>query len=172
MLTRRKALIALGAGSAVAGLAGLFHALTRTGRPDGASLLALTLPDLAGRPVALEQWRGKVLVVNFWATWCPPCRVGMPDFIRAQADYGAKGLQVIGVGIDEVGKLRRFAADMGLNYPQLVGGDAALELARGLGNTTRGLPFTVIVDRAGAIVSTQVGMISARQLNATVTKLL
>lgn len=172
MPTRRSVLIAVGAGATVVGMAGLFFALTKTGRPDGASLLALTLPDLAGKPVALDQWRGKVMVVNFWATWCPPCRDEMPDFIRAQADYGSRGLQVVGIGIDEIGKLRRFAADMGLNYPQLVGGDATLEFARALGNPTRGLPFTVIVDRGGAIVHTQVGRVSARQLNATVNKLL
>ena len=139
---------------------------------EAATLLGVALPDLDGREQALRQWQGKVLVVNFWATWCAPCREEMPAFVKMQHARGAEGLQFVGIGIDDAAKLRQFAEEIGLNYPALVGGYGALELSKTLGNTLLALPFTVIVDRGGRIVHTQLGPLKPDKLAAIVGQLL
>ena len=95
-----------------------------------AALSGLALPDADGTEQRIDQWRGKVVIVNFWATWCAPCREEMPEFVKAQKDLGPKGLQIVGIAVDQADKVRQFAAEIGLNYPTLVGGfrgDGALQ---------------------------------------------
>ena len=135
-------------------------------------LLGLALPDIDGREQRLEQWKGKVLVVNFWATWCEPCREEMPEFVKAQAALGAKGLQFVGIAIDQPDKIRRFSQDLKLNYPSLVGGYGALEVSKSFGNTIMALPFTLIIDREGQVAYTQLGPLKPGKLDAIVRKLL
>jgi thiol-disulfide isomerase/thioredoxin len=139
---------------------------------DAAALFALSLPDTQGTRQSLNQWRGKVLVVNFWATWCEPCREEMPQFVQVQRELGPKGLQFIGIAVDERGKVVQFASELGLNYPALIGGYDALELSRPLGNRVGGLPFTVIIGREGGIVHTHIGPIKPSQLRSIVGNLL
>lgn len=131
---------------------------------DASTLLAVSLPDAEGVQQPLRQWRGKLLVVNFWATWCAPCREEMPMFVAAQKAHGAKGLQFVGVAVDEVPKVKQFAAEIGLNYPSLIGGFGALELSRALGNSLMALPFTIVVGRDGQVVHTQLGPLKKEQL--------
>ena len=177
MLTRRGALIGMGAAAGVLALgAGVVYRRSQdapagTGA-DASTLLALTLPDASGQEVALAQWRGRVLFVNFWATWCAPCREEMPEFIRAQAEFGARGLQFVGIGIDEAGKIQQFATEIGLNYPTLVGGYGAMELSRTLGNHVMALPFTVVVGRGGRIEHTQLGPLKSDQMRSIIGKLI
>ena len=137
-----------------------------------AALAGLALPDAAGKEQRLDQWRGKVLVVNFWATWCAPCREEMPEFIKAQSEFGAKGLQFVGIAVDQPDKVQQFATEIGLNYPTLVGGFGAMELSKTLGNSVMALPFTVIVDRNGAVVHTQLGVLKPDKLQSVVKSLL
>jgi peroxiredoxin len=159
------------AGTVLAALtAGLYLSLDAPRPP--ARLLELTLPDLDGRDQRLDQWKGKVLVVNFWATWCEPCREEMPEFVRAQAKLGGKGLQFVGIAIDQPDKIRQFANELHLNYPSLVGGYGALELSKTLGNQIGALPFTLIIDRDGRIAYTQMGPLKPGKLDAIVGKLL
>jgi thiol-disulfide isomerase/thioredoxin len=139
---------------------------------DGNAVYALSMPDLAGQSQPFEQWRGKVLVVNFWATWCGPCREEMPALVAAQARYGGKGLQVVGIGIDDVGKMREFAKSLQLNYPALDGGFGALELSKTLGNSVMALPFTLVIDRKGAIVRRQLGPMNEQYLASIASQLL
>jgi thiol-disulfide isomerase/thioredoxin len=176
-MTRRNALIALGLAGAAALGGGIFYGRSRQAAGAAASegaatLLALSLPDLAGKQEPFAQWRGKLLVVNFWATWCVPCREEMPEFVRAQKEFGAKGLQFVGIAVDEGEKVRRFAEEIGLNYPALIGGYGAMELSRTLGNRLMALPFTVIVSRQGTIAHTQLGPLKSDQLRSMVTKLI
>jgi thiol-disulfide isomerase/thioredoxin len=137
-----------------------------------AALRGLALPDADGTEQRMDQWRGKVVIVNFWATWCAPCREEMPEFIKAQKDLGPKGLQIVGIAVDQPDKVRQFAAEIGVNYPTLVGGFGAMELSKTLGNTVMALPFTVIVDRQGGIAHTQLGVLKPDKLNAIVRQLL
>ena len=141
-------------------------------RKASAALLAVQLPDASGQVQRLDQWRGRVLVVNFWATWCVPCREEMPQFIRAQAEDGGKGLQFVGIAVDSADKVQKFSKDIGLNYPTLVGGLGAIELSRDLGNRLMALPFTIVVDRDGRVVHTQLGPLKPDKLHAIVDPLL
>jgi len=140
--------------------------------PTSVQLSSVNLPDLTGRAQALDQWRGRVLVVNFWATWCAPCRKEVPELIHAQSEWGQRGLQIVGIAIDEVENVKPYAADMGINYPVLIGGPEGLELARGAGDSLAVLPFTVVVDRSGKAVSTQLGGVDRKKLAALIEPLL
>jgi thiol-disulfide isomerase/thioredoxin len=140
--------------------------------PSAAALLALSLPDTKGVKQPLSQWRGKVIVVNFWATWCEPCREEMPEFIREQKELGPRGLQFVGIAVDQPDKVDRFANELQLNYPALIGGYDAVELSAGMGNRLAALPFTIIIDRQGRVVQTYLGPVKKQQFLATVRELL
>jgi thiol-disulfide isomerase/thioredoxin len=131
-----------------------------------------TLKDLAGNPQRLEQWRGQVLVLNFWATWCEPCRKEIPEFIRIQERYRGKGLQVVGIAIDQPDKVASFAREIGFNYPLLVGELTAIELSRQLGNAIGALPFTVIIDRNGSVARAELGVQDEKKLMRLIGPLL
>lgn len=161
------------AGVALAALAaGVYFSQTGSRDPPAAALLGLSLPDVDGHEQRLDQWQGKVLVVNFWATWCEPCREEMPEFVRAQAGSGGKGLQFVGIAIDQPDKIRQFSKDLKLNYPSLVGGYGALELSKTFGNKLMALPFTLILDRNGRVAHAQMGPLKPGNLDAIVGKLL
>jgi thiol-disulfide isomerase/thioredoxin len=161
------------AGVALAGLAaGLYFSPGVPRDSPAASLLGLALPDIDGHEQRLDQWKGKVLVVNFWATWCEPCREEMPEFVKAQAALGGKGLQFVGIAIDQPDKIRQFSRELKLNYPSLVGGYGALELSKSFGNNFMALPFTVIVDREGRVAYGQMGPLKPGKLDAIVGQLL
>jgi thiol-disulfide isomerase/thioredoxin len=136
-------------------------------RADATPLFAATLTGLDDTPVALAQWNGKPLVVNFWARWCGPCRSEIPELVKLRRQYRDKGLEVIGIGIeDKAEPVRDFARAYDMDYPVLIGKDKGLELMRALGNTKMGLPFTVAIDRAGRLVVIKMGAIKADELAA------
>jgi thiol-disulfide isomerase/thioredoxin len=167
----RNALL-LGVAGLLALVAGIGLALWDREPADASRLLALSLPDLNDKPQALTQWRGKVMVVNFWATWCGPCREEMPEFVRAQREFGDKGLQFVGIAVDQRDKVAQFAKDLNLNYPALIGGYEAMDVAKPLGNRFAGLPFTVVLDRQGHVAYTQLGPLQAAKLRSIVSGLL
>ena len=110
-----------------------------------------TLPDLDGVKHNIHEWDGKVIVLNFWATWCPPCRKETPMFVELQEQYGARGLQFIGIAIDAKQPVQDFVDTFGVNYPTLIGADDAIKVSAAYGNRLGGLPFTVVIDRKGVI---------------------
>jgi peroxiredoxin len=164
--------VLFGAAAALALAAGIGVALFDREPADATALLALSLPDQAGQSQPMAQWRGKVLVVNFWATWCAPCREEMPEFVRAQKEYGPKGLQVVGIAIDSADKVQQFAKDLDLNYPALVGGYGAMDLSKGLGNDLVALPFTLVLDRRGKVAYTHLGAVKPDKFRDVIGKLL
>jgi thiol-disulfide isomerase/thioredoxin len=131
------------------------------------ALFAATLTGLDDQPVALAQWRGKPLVVNFWARWCGPCRTEIPELIKLRQQYRAKGLEVLGIAIeDKVESVRDFAKAYEMDYPILLAKDKGLPLMQALGNAKMGLPFTVAVDRQGKLVVIKMGGIKGDELVA------
>jgi len=172
MAPQLRSRVAIGAAALLALGAGIGLALFDRAPADASALLALTLPDPSGRPQPLSQWQGKVLVVNFWATWCGPCREEMPDLVRAQKEYGAKGLQIVGIAADDADKVQQFAKEIELNYPALIGGYAAIDLSKDLGNSLVALPFTLVVDRHGKVAYTHLGPVKPDKLRDVITKLL
>jgi thiol-disulfide isomerase/thioredoxin len=146
-------------------------AVTAT-RYGGGELINFTLPELDGKPHSLEEWRGQVIVLNFWATWCPPCREEIPLLIALQKQRAAEGLQVVSVAIDNETAVRPYRRSAGINYPVLMGGDEALDLVARYGNSMGALPFTVIIDRGGAIVARKLGAFSRNELEGLVEPML
>lgn len=169
---RRRALAvgAVGLAAAAAGaVAGAFFWQQRSG---AASLLSTVFPDLDGQARRLRDWRGKVVVVNFWATWCEPCREEIPVLIRVSQTYADKDVQLVGIAIDTVAKIREFAAKYSIPYVSLVGDARALDLLRGLGNTAGALPFSVVLDRSGAVASRKLGAYKEGELDTVLAGVL
>lgn len=138
--------------------------------PDAAQKLAsLTLPDLEGKAQSLGQWQGKKWVVNFWATWCTPCREEMPMLGKLAKEHKGK-VQFIGIGIDTPEDMAKFARETPVPYPLLVGGNDIIELTAQLGNKAMALPFTVVLDERGTVTGQHMGRISEEQLQEMLTK--
>lgn len=144
----------------IAGAAGYGTALwlrgTDGGLPPSASA-GFALKDLAGKTYTQHSWPGKVLVINFWATWCPPCLKEIPGFIRLQEKYGKDGLQFVGISVDTPEAVARFWQDMKINYPLLLADDTTYELMAAYGNPRGGLPYSAIVTPEGQIAATRLG---------------
>ncbi len=135
-------------------------------------LYASSIPDLQGNNQPVEQWRGRVLVVNFWATWCPPCREEVPLFVRLQEQYGGRGLQFVGIAIDQPGKVAEFAHEFRVNYPLLIAGMETMELMREAGNKAGVLPYTLIIDRKGNLAGREAGGLKEPRLMQILAPLL
>jgi len=131
----------------------------------GAQAHQFTLADLEGKPHSLGEWRGKVQVVNFWATWCPPCREEIPLLMAAHKRYGGHGIQVIGVALDQPSAVAAYRKDHGIDYPILINDAAALAMMELFGNRTGSLPFTVILDRDNRVVSRKLGAFHGDELS-------
>ncbi len=133
----------------------------------------LILNDLDGKEHNLYDWHGKVIMLNFWATWCGPCQKEIPDFIDYQAKYFDKGLQVIGIGLDEVRKLRNYVRTVGINYPVLhADPELQYSLLKQWGNSFGVLPFTVIIAADGQLVFMQHGVFKRETFDVIVKPLL
>jgi thiol-disulfide isomerase/thioredoxin len=120
--------------------------------------------DLAGKPFSLSAMKGKPLIVNFWATWCGPCKEEMPDFQKlASSDLGKK-IQIVGIGIDNAANMQAFADKLGITYKLLDGGPTSLDLLKTLGNQVGGLPFTLVFNADGKVVKSHLGKFTYDEL--------
>lgn len=170
--SRRNALIGGGAilTAAVAGVL-LGPLLGRRSSP-AAALRAASFTDLSGRPRKLTEWGGKVLICNFWAPWCPPCRREIPMLIRLRSAWQAFGLEVIGIGLDSAANIGEFSRSAGIDYPILIPSGDAYALARDAGDAEEALPYTVVLDRSWRAVYTKLGELREASLRAKVDPLL
>lgn len=133
---------------------------------------AFSLPDVNGRMHAVSEWDGRLLVINFWATWCQPCLAEIPMLMKLQHRYAARGMQLLGVAVDQPGPVRAFTKKVALDYPTLIGEDVSLQLMRAYGNDAGTLPFTAIVSRKGQLVYTHNGALSAEEAGKTIERYL
>ncbi|MCG1053674.1 TlpA family protein disulfide reductase [Mycetohabitans sp. B5] len=129
------------------------------------ALFASSLPDPAGQPQPLAQYRGKITVVNFWASWCAPCVKEMPALSGLQRRYADKGVRFVGIGVDSARNISQFLSKVTIGYPVYVAGFSGAHLARQFGNQAGGLPFTVVIDKAGHVRYLKLGEIDAARLS-------
>ena len=127
--------------------------------------LAISLNDLNGKSHALADWRGKVVLVNFWATWCPPCREEVPLLVKMQAKYAAQGLQIVGIATDEQSEqdVRSFVKKMVVNYPILMSDNQSAEIVNAFGGNFIGLPETIVLNRDGSVFKTHTGELEPKE---------
>lgn len=134
--------------------------------PSSAPLFAATLSDFDDKPVALANWKGKPLVVNFWARWCGPCRAEIPELLKARAQHKGR-VEVLGLGLeDKPDAVREFAKAYEMDYPVLLAKEQGIPLMQALGNPRAGLPFTLAVDRRGNVVYKKLGAMKSADVEA------
>lgn len=134
-------------------------------RPD------FTLSTVRGTMVSADDFEGRVWLVNFWATWCAPCVEEMPMLSRLQRDYADQGVVVVGIALDDAQRAAEFAAELGIDYPLLVGKTDVVLTGRRFGNATGMLPFSVLIDTSGVIRWTHLGALSRAALEAQIETL-
>ena len=139
--------------------------------PAVAALWQLGFPDVRGHEQPLSQWRGQVVVLNFWASWCTPCREEMPDFDALRRQFQSDGIEFVGIAIDNPASVSQFLQTMPVSYPILIGEGAAHRLARQLGNPSGALPYTIVLDRDGNLVLSHLGRLPRATLEATLRKI-
>ena len=129
-----------------------------------------TLPTIDGKQLKLSDYKGKVVIIDFWATWCPPCRKGIPDLIELKKKYGSKGLEVIGISLDTDTKAQvaGFAKTQGMNYPVVYGNQTVAQLYGGI----EAIPTSFVIDKQGKIVASYQGLMPSSTYESHIKKLL
>lgn len=146
---------------------------TSSGAPaevSAGAIYASRFPGLDGREQMLGQWQGKLLVLNFWATWCAPCREEMPMLSRVQTEFSGRDLQIVGIAADSRENVANFVQKVPIAYPLLPDEARAIEFSKRLGNRLGLLPFTVVVSPRGDIVFTRLGQVSEADLRDLAVK--
>ena len=163
--SRRWALaVAVGAAAGIAGATVAWRRFALE-EPDTSDLWQHQFSTPDGTPLAMASLKGRPLLVNFWATWCPPCVEEMPLLSRFYTQKKDNGWQMLGLAIDKVDLVQRFLARTPVSYPIAMAGPAGVELTRKLGNSAGGLPFTVVFDRKGEIQHRKLGQLHAADLD-------
>lgn len=174
----RRGLLIAGLGGLAAGAGVLAH-LWRLGAFDpatepevGDAILGHRFQQLDGSQQSLTHLRGAVLIVNFWATWCTPCREEIPLFVRLQQEYAGKNLHFVGISIDQADKVAAFAKEFQINYPLVIAGMEGVELSRRAGNKAGVLPYTVVLDRQGRLATSLLGKVDEPRIRAAINPLI
>lgn len=136
------------------------------------ALFAATFPDEKGQPQALKNYAGKIVVLNFWATWCAPCREEMPELSKLHSAYQNQNLVVLGVAVDDVAAISDFSKETTVSYPLFAADMQGMEIATHLGNNKGVLPYTVIIKNDGSVAKTYFGRVSQQLLEKTLKTLL
>lgn len=135
------------------------------------ALMQLSMKEANGKQRKMSEWKDKVLLLNFWAPWCPPCVDEMPELVTLQNDYANKNLQIVGIGIDSPDNIRQFSEKHKITYPLLLGGLEGTELSRQFGNESGGLPFTVLIAPDGTVRQTYIGRLNIEKVRADLASL-
>ena len=150
----------------------VFSTLTVAQQISSDPLFASTLNDLDDKPVALARYKGKPLIVNFWARWCGPCRAEIPELIKVRQAHKGK-LEVLGIGLeDKAEPAKEFAKAYDMDYPVFVAKDKGIPLMQALGNSKGGLPYTLFIDRHGQVIGQKMGLVRKADLDAHLEALL
>jgi peroxiredoxin len=131
---------------------------------------SFSLAGTDGTLRSVEEWDGKLLILNFWATWCPPCLEEIPAFVRLQSEFAEQGVQFLGIALDSQDNVRNFLREHSVNYPSLHGQSDAIELGKRYGNTIGALPYTVAISREGKILVTHHGVLDESTARALIEK--
>ncbi|MFO8002728.1 peroxiredoxin family protein [Thioalkalivibrio sp.] len=124
-----------------------------------------TLPDLDGEPRRFSEWDGDLVLLNFWATWCPPCKKEMPMFQDRYAQYAEQGFTIVAVAVDELAETQAFVDSFGIGFPILIGQDEAMAVGRAYGNRIGALPYSLLIDRDGIVRETHRGEVTETDLD-------
>ena len=146
-------------------------AVAQDAATGGGAVYASSFKNLKDQSESLAPLKGKVMVIYFWATWCVPCRIETPKLVKLYEGYRAKGVEVVGIALDNGDKVREFVKDMNATYPVYYGGHDAVELGKTLGNDQGAIPFLVVIDKAGKIVATFKGDLPDGKLEAVIDPL-
>ena len=144
-----------------------------SGGVDSIDVSSIRVKDLDGRTISLSDYKGRVIILNFFATWCPPCREEIPDFIELQKDFGGRGLTIVGISLDTEppDEVRRFSRERGINFMVLYAGDQSQALADRVGGI-RGIPTSLLIGRDGNVRRKVVGVAPKSQWAKDITPLL
>ncbi|MGB7816081.1 MAG: TlpA disulfide reductase family protein [Methylotenera sp.] len=142
------------------------------GNQSTQALFAATFPDETGQPQALKNYAGKIVVLNFWATWCEPCREEMPELSKLHSTYQNRNLVVLGVAVDDIAAISAFVKETKVNYPLFAADMQGMEIATHLGNNKGVLPYTVIIKTDGSVAKTYFGRVTQQLLEKTLETLL
>ena len=170
MWVRRLLIACVVIGSVVTGI---LMSNTRTGLDVSAVKGAQNaqFQDLAGNWQQISHWDGSYRIVNFWATWCPPCLEEIPLFVQLQDEYKDRNVTFIGIAVDDADRVREFVRDNEINYPILIGSGDALRISEILGNKRSGLPFTVFLTPSGDLVDMHSGVVPESKVRQFVDKI-
>ncbi len=150
-----------------------------SGAMVGSDMLMIGLPrpdfelnDIDGNPRKLSEWDGKIIILNFWATWCPPCKKELPAFVELQTQYADQGIQFVGIAVDLPDNVRSFMEEIPLNFPNLISETEAMKIAGLYGNSRGALPYTVFINKSGKISYTHTGELEKAEAEKVLTSLL
>ena len=160
------AVLALGGGIATR----VFYSSNKLFTPP--LLSDFSLNDVSGKQHNIIEWQGKIRIINFWATWCPPCIKEIPEFVSLQEQYASKGLQFIGIAIDDEVSVKEYLVKTKINYPILIADLEGIALAHQLGNSVDAVPYTLIVDQQGTIIHQHGGAFSKEQIIEVISPIL
>ena len=127
-----------------------------------------TMPTINGKQLTLSDHKGKLILLNFWASWCPPCRFEIPDFIKLQNKD--KGFTFIGIAMENLDDAKRYSKEVGINYPIVYGNETSRALTTAYGNSVGALPYSILIDRDQKIIATYSGLLTPTRLSKAIEK--
>ena len=136
----------------------------------GALAEDFSLPSIDNKTIKLSDYNGQLVLVNFWASWCPPCRFEIPDFIKLQTKYQEKGFTFIGIGVEELKPIKAYSDEIGINYPITHNEELALKVASAYGNPDGALPYSILISRDQKILEIFPGLLTPTKLSAAIEK--